>query len=247
MSWLCKTIAMLTVLLTAYSSDARQEQGAPPENSLSALTNTPVRLVQDGIYEIGAVRLDQRKRTVTFPAELNKSEGLMEYFLVTSYGKTHESILKTKARPYDIHLAMLLLGVHAPGTTNGTGEGLGGPVVHPSRDQLPGDKIEISVKWKAGKDEAQHSVAEMIYKKDVRKLMEQGGWIYNGSVMAHNKFLAQSEGSIISLVTDRTALVNNMGPGHDNDLIWEPNATNLPPASAMVEVTMSIPEAAKHD
>jgi hypothetical protein len=26
------------------------------------------------------------------------------------------------------------------------------------------------------------------------------------------------------------ALINNTGPGHDNDLIWEPNATNLPPA-----------------
>ena len=33
----------------------------------------------------------------------------MEYFLVASWGKTHESILKTDTEPFRIHLAMLLL------------------------------------------------------------------------------------------------------------------------------------------
>ena len=40
-------------------------------------------------------------------------------------------------------------------------------------------------------------------------------------------------------MTDPVALVNNTGPGHDNDLIWEPNATNLPPRDVPVEVSIT--------
>jgi hypothetical protein len=50
------------------------------------------------------------------------------------------------------------------------------------------------------------------------------------------------DGSIISLVTDPVALINNTGPGHDNDLIWEPNAANLPPPGVPVEVTVTLQE-----
>jgi hypothetical protein len=56
-----------------------------------------------------------------------------------------------------------------------------------------------------------------------------GSWVYNGSLIVHNRFLAQMDGSIVSLVTDPVALINNVGPGHDNDMIWEPNPANLPP------------------
>ena len=69
--------------------------------------------------------------------------------------------------------------------------------------------------------------------------MAHGGWVYNGSLIVNNKFLAQMDGSLISLVTDPVALVNNTGPGHDNDLIWEPNATNLPPRDVPVEVSIT--------
>src|SRR5579862_6141521 len=67
----------------------------PIENSITALINTPLRMVGPGVFEVGKVRLDQRRRAITFPAVLNRAEGSMEYFLVTTYGKTHESILKT--------------------------------------------------------------------------------------------------------------------------------------------------------
>ena len=52
---------------------------AKPGNSLLAATNSPVRNVAPGIFEIGKVRLDQRQRNITFPAVLNLSQGPMEY------------------------------------------------------------------------------------------------------------------------------------------------------------------------
>ena len=132
----------------------------PIESSMAALTNTPVRQVEPGIYEVGLVRLDQRRRSITLPAVLNKAQGLMEYFLVTGYGKTHESILKTQAEPYHIHLAMLLLGAHGPGNAAFPGSptnGVPGPVVQPSKETIPGDKVAIAVKWKTPGGEMRRS------------------------------------------------------------------------------------------
>jgi hypothetical protein len=216
----------------------------PVESSMTSLTNTPVRMVEPGIFEVGRVRLDQRRRSITLPAALNKSQGLMEYFLVTTYGKTHESILKTPAQPYDIHLAMLLLGAHGPGNAAFPGSpnnGVPGPVVHPSKEIIPGDGVAIEVKWKTPEGETRRFSAEdLIYKNDAQTVMAHGSWVYNGSLIVHNKFLAQMDGSIISLVTDPVALINNTGPGHDNDLIWEPNVTNLPPLDVAIEVTITV-------
>ena len=113
----------------------------PIESSIPALTNTPLRMVEPGVFELGKVRLDQRRRSVTLPAVLDRAKGPMEYFLVTTYGKTHESVLKTQAEPYHIHLAMLLLGAEGSGDTNFPGSpanGVPGPVVHPAKEAIPG-------------------------------------------------------------------------------------------------------------
>jgi hypothetical protein len=224
----------------------RVEAPKPNETSLSAMTNSPLRMVEPGIVEIGKVRLDQRLRRVTLPATLDRAQGLMEYFLVTVYGKTHESILKTQAEPFHIHLAMLLLGAEGDGNANFPGSpanGVPGPIVHPSKEIIPGNKVAIAVKWKTAEGEIERSAEELIYNSDTGGVMRQRSWVYNGSLIVHNRFLAQGDGSIISLVTDPVALINNTGPGHDNDMIWTPNTNNLPPPNAPVEVTITLEEA----
>jgi hypothetical protein len=248
---LCLLVSFGALCVSAQSlppaaKSAPKEVNAPSaiESSISALTNTPVRSVEPGIFEIGKVRLDQRRRSITLPAVLDRAEGAMEYFLVTSYGKTHESILKTQAEPYHIHLAMLLLGVEGSGNTEFPGSptnGVPGPVIHPSKDVIPGSKVVISVKWVAlDGGQAEHPAEELIYKKDTQAVMGQSAWVYNGSLIVHNRFLAQMDGSIVSLVTDPVALINNTGAGHDNDEIWEPNPANLPPPDVPVQVTIAL-------
>jgi hypothetical protein len=238
-------------LIVLARQDPPKDTNAPPteapatkpvESSMTTLTNTPVRLVEPGIYAVGQVRLDQRQRSITLPAMLNQSQGLMEYFLVATYGKTHESIFKTQAQPYHIHLAMLLLGARGPGDPGFPGSpanGQPGPVMHPSKEALPGDKVAIAVKWTTAGGETRRSAGELVSRRGAQGVLEPGAWVYNGSLIVNNKFLAQMDGSIISLVTDPVALINNTGPGHDNDLIWEPNAAHLPPPEAPVEITIT--------
>ena len=218
----------------------------PIENSIQALTNSPLRTLGPGLFEIGQVRLDQRQRSITFPAVLNRSQGDMEYFLVTTYGKTHESILKTKAQPFHLHLAMLLLGAEAPGNNAFPGSpsnGVTGPIVHPSKEVLPGSKVSIEISWKTAEGATRHAAEDLIQRKDLQPDLPPCSWIYNGSIIFRNRFLAESDGSIISLVTDPVALINNIGTGHDNDRIWTANTNNLPPVDVPVEVTITLEHA----
>jgi hypothetical protein len=214
-----------------------------PLNQAPALTNTPVRMVEPGIFEVGKVRLDQRQRNITFPAVLNRSDVPMEYFLVTTYGKTHESILKTSAAPVDIHVAMLLLGARESGDVKFPGSptnGVPGIIDNPSPEIIPGDKIAIEVKWNTPEGERKRAAEDLVWRNDTNTIVQHGAWVYNGSLIVHGKFLAQESGSIISLVTDPVALVNNIAPGHDNDEIWFANTNNLPPTNVAAEVTITL-------
>src|SRR5882762_647956 len=82
----------------------------------AATTNPAVKAIGPGLFQLGAVRFDKNRQTVSFPALVNMREGNLEYLIVTTTGKTHESLLRTEAQAFQIHLALLLLG--AKGTTN---------------------------------------------------------------------------------------------------------------------------------
>lgn len=225
----------------------------PQESSRDSLTNLPLRLVGPGIFEIGKVRLDKKQRTVSFPAVLNMNQGPMEYFLVTHYGKTHESVLRTEAQPYHLHVAVLLLGATGA-DTNGFSEhpdhAAAGrrpapasgsqPITNPSMDTMPGDKISIEVSWSVDGKVARHSAEELVFNQESESVLGTGNWVYNGSLVADGIFLAQLGGSIVSLITDPTALVNNTGRGHDNDKIWTANTNRLPSFNTPVQVTFKL-------
>ena len=124
----------------------------PDPASPEVKSNMPIREISPGIFALGEVRIDKEQRAVSFPARLNLDEGPMEYFLVTSWGKTHESILKTDTEPFRIHLAMLLLDTNAAGAnsaTNGPPAGIGGFVSRPSKERLPGEPVSIELRWTA--------------------------------------------------------------------------------------------------
>jgi hypothetical protein len=206
-------------------------------------SNMPIREISPGVFALGEVRIDREQRTVSFPARLNLDQGPMEYFLVTSWGKTHESILKTDTEPFRIHLAMLLLDTNAGGAnaaTNGPPVSIGGFISHPANVRLPGVAVAIELKWTAAGRETRTRAEEMIFNTEQQSVMRTGDWVYTGSRVAEGLFLAEIDGSIVSLVTDAEALINNEGTGHDNDTIWLANTNNLPPSNTPVTVSIKL-------
>ncbi len=208
-----------------------------------------MREVSPGVFEIGKLRLEQKSRTVSFPATVNKAgkDDMLEYLLVNEHGQTHESLLFTTVEPSDLHFAMLLLGAKGAGRDLKAGELAGGQINDEFLKQAPkltGDVIRITVKWKtAGGEEKSAPVEDWIFNLQTKKPMTPGPWLYTGSSFLEGKFRAQQEGCFGALVTYPPALINNPREGNAQDDIWAVNAKRVPPVETPLEITIHLESA----
>ncbi len=196
-----------------------------------AASNPPLKQIAPGLFELGAVRLDKQHRTVSFPATVNMKDGAIEYLVVTKHGKTHESLLRTDAEPQHIHVAMLLLGAKGAGTNE---------FPRLVTEPIPGDRVSIEIKCLIAGKEKRFRADELVFNTQTQSVMARGDWVYNGSRLSEGAFLAQRDGSVVSIMTDEGALVNNPRAGRENDKIWQPQAAGLPPVDTPVEVLIKL-------
>lgn len=217
---------------------------APPSRDEAAFTNlaerTQVKPVAPGIFEIGRVRLNKPEGTVSFPAVANMERGAVEFLLVTGFGRTHESVLRSDVDPYQIHLAMLLLG--ARGNTHAV-EGVraaAGPTETPYGKAIGGDRIGVEVAWKSGDREVRRPGEELVMNLAEGRVMSAGEWTYTGSVVVDGVFLAQVDGSLVAVMREPAALVNNPREGAERDEIWGVNTNTVPALDTPVEVTFRL-------
>jgi len=164
--------------------------------------------------QIGSVRLNKRKRTISFPAKVAERERPLEYALVHESGKTHEALLSTAAAIQDVHVAALLLDAN-------------------------GQAPVIEVTWRKHGGEAKVPLHEMIGMKDGSL---DAVWRYNGSVFIHGGFAASREGSLVALMNDPSALVNHPAAGAlMKDDVFFAQRAKLPPDGVQVTVVMTFP------
>ena len=191
----------------------------------------PVRALGGGIFQVGQVTLNTSNRSATFSANVNQRDETVEYAVVHKTGKTHESVFRTEARPQDVHVAFLLLGIK-PVMTNVFGaDGKGLP---------PGDKVFIEVNWTNNGARVGRAIEDLVLNRETQKSLGRGEWIYNGSNFSEGAFTAQRDGSILSIHIDPDALINNPRPGRENDDLHVPNAAELPAIGAPVEITIKL-------
>ncbi|HYE30089.1 MAG TPA: YdjY domain-containing protein [Methylomirabilota bacterium] len=220
-------------------------------------TNKPaIKEIAKGVYEIGSVRVDAAKRTVSFPVVLNMQEGPMEYLLVTTSGKVHESVFRTETQPFHIHTGMLLLGAKGSGAQqNFAIPQSAEPTYKPAPIEIKGDKIEIEFSWEEKEKKVTRNAAELLAPRpttldaDGKPVIDKNAkievsWVYNGSAMFENRFVAQLTGSIMTLITDASALINNVAKSHENDDIWATAKEKLPPVGQIVTATIRLAEKA---
>ena len=219
-----KIFALLLILLIA---------GWQPRLCLAGQAS-PEGVIRLGprLYSLGTLQIDTHRSTLSFPATVNLADSMIEYALVSTQGKTHESLLKTEVAPRDIHVACLLLGVKPspdrgkPGRTLRTeaGSELNIEIVRISLGGNQTNRLEDWVQL-AGKDPHATNAPFRL-----------GAWAYTGSIMHSGHFIAQEEGSIISLIRDPAELINNPGPDRDNDEIHRTASEKLPPVGTPVTV-----------
>jgi len=192
------------------------------------------------IFTVGKITVDKRARTVRFPATVNMAEGVLEYLLVTDKGKTHESLLATAVSPYQLNIAMLLLGARpTPEITDLPPEQLTAGTLK-SAPELAGDNADIFISWKHGGEQRKVRAEEWIDSLAAKAPMTVGPWIYTGSAIYQKRFLAQEEGSIVALVTDPAALINNPRPSNRDDTNWSARKDKIPATGTPVEIIFQL-------
>jgi hypothetical protein len=202
--------------------------------------------ISPGVFQIGKIRLDKAKRTVTFPGKLNMSKDLIEYILVTPEGSTHESLLTAEIQPTDLQFVMLLLDAKGAGLLTPQPDAAPPGQINAdylrSAPKLKGDNVSISVSWKT-QDGSEKVVPleDLVMHPDTRKVAPRGPWVYTGSMFgADGKFLAQQQGCFISVVTNPAALINNPRKGNDDDRIWAVNEKQSPPVGTAVDISIAL-------
>jgi hypothetical protein len=196
-----------------------------------------LELTGSNSFRIGPVEFDQRTRTVTIPARTAVRTQVVEYALVTERGKAYESLFTTTASPTDLHLAFLLLGV--------VPTSVGGEFNHAAQVSST-NSLAIEVTWETNRLQKSLHLGDLISLSPPGPFLSSNSmkletWLYNGSVFDASGFAAQREGSIISLIRDPAALVNNPAPDRDNDQIHWPRQYLLPPENWPLRIVMKLP------
>lgn len=237
--WAAPALALVVSVATASevpgANPASSERGAVQITNLApglaGLSNAVLRPVGSNTFALGAVQLNVRERTVSFPAVVNMEAGLIEYLLVSRIGKTHESLLRTDAAPHQIQLALLLLGARGAGT-NAFPESPTQP--------LPGDPVTLELVWTQDGQPKRIRAEEAVRDRRRRGPAAPGPWVYTGSRVVEGTFVAELVGSIVAVMEDPDALINNPRPGREDDENWQIQPGVMPPLETPVQVIIKL-------
>ena len=178
----------------------------------------------NGNVRVGTVEVDKKSREVRIPATVNMTAGTVEYALVTNTGKCHESLFSTAATPRDIHVAMLLLGVKPAAMGQRADRGLVVP---------DNSAVQARAEWADAGKQVSHPLAGLflvmpVPAPEARQAGLKAPWLYNGSRFTNGGFAATIEGSVIALMTDDMALINNACADRADDDSHVPDTNLLP-------------------
>ena len=242
MRFLSLTAAAVPVLITGMSVGIvcsrvlAQEQAVGVSEVAEPAVSAPrrdeekpvIRKIAKNIYRIGDIAVDTKERTVTFPAQVNLTRGVLEVLICTEYGKTHESLLSTKVDPLHLNVALLLLGLE------------GGRAVKYQGDPTKpvGSPVEIWLKVKEADEEKVLRAEDWVWNTHRNRPMLHTHWVYVGSVLTKEGFMAQRDGQIVTTFHDPFTLIDNPLPGGGDDTVYVVHTQEVPAQRTPVTVVI---------
>ena len=208
--------------------------GPPPAvpSQLDAQHKNPIKKVAPGIFRLGDIEINKKNKSLSFPVAVNMDKGLLEYLLVRTGGKTHESLFRTEVQPYDLQFAFLLLGF----------EGTDAPLSFQGDPAKPkGEAVTITVSYtKAdGKSVMTHPEDFMVKFIDNKPApIKKLDWVFTGSAVHNGQFMAQMDGSIVAIYHDPYALLDNASAGGETDKVWFVREGAVPPIGTAMVLTI---------
>ncbi len=186
-----------------------------------------VTKVGEHSYRLGEIEFDAKQKEIKFPVTVNMREGgPIEYVLVHESGKVHEAIFTTAISPNQLQIVLKLLKFK-DGHGDVFNRLLSPEVLEKEGGTEPerGEAIQFSFVEK-GKEA--RPIYKFVIDGESASPMSSGNWIYTGSTIEENAFLAEAEGSIIAIYLDHIAMFNMTRDGADIDERWGANGDAIP-------------------
>lgn len=203
--------------------------GAPPIKRLDAYR-----------LRVGRVFVDRLNRFIEIPAKVNMTEGILEYYGVSSNGKLHESVLELDAEPSHIHLGLLLVGLD-PREYSKEDD----PYKVPSIVR-EGGRIEMRVQYvdPESREERDIPAEDWLWDRNAAKAPPPQEWYFQGSAFWSGRYTADADRSVVSLIPDTTAVVVIGGdagnPYRGEALGFEVNEEAIPPKDTPVKLALKV-------
>ncbi len=201
-----------------------------------------VERLDDSHYRIGEVTFDQKTREIRFPAVVNMTEGPLEYAIVHTRGKVHESLLATEISATHLNLALTLLryppSPELYALPNDKG-GLSNKFPKVSKEAQAAARIQVKVEWDDAGKTRSVPINEWIQHLPKGSAMSATLWVYGGSEIDEGRFVAESTGDIMAIFITNSALINYPGKDNNNDDVWLPFPKRVPAVGTKVTVIIA--------
>lgn len=163
--------------------------------------------------------------------------GPLEYLLVTTTGKTHESLFKANLEPKHLQIALLSIGCVG---------GRKGPKYQGDSAQPTGTPLQILVRFKNSKGKLITRPAEdFVYCNPTKTSMKNEAWVFTGSRFLkmpgddREIFASSIEGSLIAIYHDPDAVIDNRDKFGDDDTAYTVNENLTPRADTPVTIIIT--------
>lgn len=246
MSKICLMIIFLSTLMLNIScsnrlnvsSEKNSIKPLPPltESELKVLKYMGGKVLQDGNIAIGKVQISRVTNEISFPGNVEIREGDLEVLISTPTGRIHEALIVSKIDPYNLQLALFLIGAH-----NGT---LYPPNSEKFKDgkkksTLPqGSLLDILIELQNGK---RVPIEHWLLNKGRKKEKFNTGWVFVGSNFdVAKKCLATEEGNIVNLWNFGNSILGNPTPSGVTDDYFVSFTKNIPEKANNIKVIMKV-------
>ena len=223
------SLSVLAAGLVPVLAQEKAGQGGPPAAAAPA-----AKAGEAKGGKLPYVSFDAKARQVRVEAETLAVDTPLEFFAVVFSGPEHESVIRSKVKPSDLHTALLAVGLEP-----------GAPVtyVKAANKWLPPHGPPLQIHMEYEKDGKPVSVPANRWMRNVRtkKPMPNTTWIFAGSrVMNDGNYAADSTGYLVSVVNfDMTVIdIPELASKDNESLEWERNPDAVPAAGT--KVTMVI-------
>lgn len=210
-------MATLSAGTLVYGQDDATVETSEDEGALKPPV-AEIKRLENGDILLGNITLHRNTLELSFPAHMNLTEGPLEVIIATLQGRLHESLLRADVHAFRLQTMLYLIGLN-------NGSRL------PEGDGRFGDLVNIDIQWtKDDGAKIRAPIEEWIYDTRKKQPMERIGWVFVGSEIEDNTFLAEAEGNLVLIYSVGSTVLDIPSRAGIDDTVFVVNKKKEGPA-----------------